>query len=64
MSNPTVEIADASAGGRRRAPEGRRRRVSAGSLTPGEFLYRLGWLLVVVLSVAVAANGLALLAGL
>jgi hypothetical protein len=35
-----------------------------GFLTPGAFLYRLGWLLVVVLSVAVAANGLALLAGL
>jgi hypothetical protein len=37
---------------------------NAGFPTPGEFLYRLGWLLVVVLSVAVAANGLALLAGL
>ena len=33
-------------------------------LAPGAFLYRLGWLLVVVLSVAVAPNGLALLAGL
>jgi hypothetical protein len=64
MSNPIVENADAPTGGRRRAPEGRGRRADAGFLTPGAFLYRLGWLLVVVLSVAVAANGLALLAGL
>jgi len=64
MSNPKVESANAPAGGRTRAPEDRRRRANAGFLTPGEFLYRLGWLLVVVLSVAVAANGLALLAGL
>ena len=35
----------------------------AGFLTPPEFFYRLGWLLAVVLSVALAANGLALLAG-
>jgi hypothetical protein len=49
--------------GRRRASEGRRRRANAGFLTPGEFVYRLGWLLVVVLSVAVAVNGLAALTG-
>ena len=64
MSNPIVENANASAGGRRRAPEAGRRGADAGFLTPGEFLYRLGWLLVVVLSVAAAANGLALRAGL
>jgi hypothetical protein len=64
MSNRIVENANAPAGGRRRAPVGRRRRADAGFLTPGEFLYRLGWLLVVALSVAVAANGLAFLAGL
>ena len=64
MSNPIVENANTSAGGRRRASEGWRRRANAGFLTPGEFLQRLGWLLVVVLSVAVAANGLAWLAGL
>jgi hypothetical protein len=63
MSNPIVENANAPAGGRGRASEGRRRRANAGFLTPAEFLYRLGWLLVVVLSVAVAANGLAALAG-
>ena len=64
MSHPIVENANAPAGRRERATEGRGRRANAEFLTPGEFLYRLGWLLVVVLSVAVAANGLALLAGL
>jgi hypothetical protein len=64
MSNSTVENANAPAGGRRRAPKARRSSANAGFLTPGQFLYRLGWLLVVVLSVAAAANGLALLAGL
>jgi hypothetical protein len=63
MSNPIVENAHTSAGGRRRASEGRRRSANVGFLTPGEFLYRLGWLPVVVLLVALAANGLALLAG-
>jgi hypothetical protein len=63
MSNPIVENTHTSAGGRRRAAEDRRRSADAGFLTPGEFLCRLGWLLVVVLSVALAANGLALLAG-
>ena len=33
-------------------------------LTPGAFLCRVGWLLAIVLSVALAANGLALLGGL
>jgi hypothetical protein len=56
MSHRMAENANESAG--------RRRRADAGFLTPGEFLYRLGWLLVVVLSVAAAANGLAMLAGL
>ena len=64
MSNPIVENANAPAGGRGRGPESRRRRANAGSLMPAEFLYRLGWLLLVVLSVALAANGLAPLAGL
>jgi hypothetical protein len=64
MSNPIVENAQTPAGGRRRASAGRRRGADAGFLTPAEFVYRLGWLLAVVLSVALAANGLALLAGL
>ena len=64
MSHPIVEDAHASASGRRRASELRRRGANTEFLTLGAFLYRLGWLLVVVLSVAVAANGLALLAGL
>ena len=48
MRNPIIDNADAE----------------AEVLTPSAFLRRLGGLLVVVLSVAVAANGLALLAGL
>jgi hypothetical protein len=59
-----VANANAPAAGRRRRPVCRRGCANAGFRTPGEFLYRLGWLLVVVLSVAAAANGLALLAGL
>ena len=64
MSSPIVENANGPVGGSGRGPESRRRRANAGFLTPAEFLYRLGWLLLVVLSVALAANGLALLAGL
>ena len=64
MSNPIVENALAPAMGRGRGQDSQRRRGNAGFLTPAEFLYRLGWLLVIVLSVALAANGLALLAGL
>jgi hypothetical protein len=64
MSHPIVEDAHTSAIGRRRASELRRRGANAEFLTPGAFLYRLGWLLVIVLSVALAANGLALLTGL
>jgi hypothetical protein len=65
MSHPIVENANAPGRGRGRAPEpeSRRRRADAEFLTPVEFLHRLGWLLVVVLAVALAANGLAQLAG-
>jgi hypothetical protein len=64
VSNPIGEDANAPAGGRGRGPESWRRRANAGFLTPAEFLYRLGWLLLIILSVALAANGFALLAGL
>jgi hypothetical protein len=63
VSNPIIENADMPAEGRRRAPHDRRRGADDGFPTPGEFLYRLGWLLVVVLAVAAAANGFAWLAG-
>jgi hypothetical protein len=63
MSNPIVENANAPAGGTRRTSEARCRSANAGFLTPAEFLHRLGWLLVVVLSIAAAANGLVALVG-
>ena len=63
MRNPIVENADAAVAGRRRSRRVGVAAPNAAFLTPAAFLYRLGWLLVVVLSVALAVNGLALLAG-
>jgi hypothetical protein len=64
VSNSVVEKANVPIGGSERGPDSRRCRANAGFLTPADFLHRLGWLPLVVLSVALAANGLALLASL
>jgi len=63
MSHRVAGNGNLSPGDRTRESPRRRGRGGAEFLTPGEFLHRLGWLLVVVLAVAVAANGFALLAG-